>query len=360
MSEKKSVYFPTIDGLRFIAFSLVFFRHFSIYKPSHFLFEIGWVGVELFFLISGFLLTKLLVMEVRQNGHINVKKYFFRRILRIWPLYYLYLLFIVCLSYFFLNHPLSVGRFLGNIFFIDNWISSIEQYNQNVASFHLWSISTEEQYYLFLPFLIPWLIKRNNKTIAVVFIFVYLILLVCRYLAIQANVEHPFIYVLPISGDSFFAGILLGLGLYDQFLKKINSFFAFFCGITIIVIVFFIPGRDVIDINQLFIYLLTAVAFSLILISVLFSNNRVFLFLFSNKLIRYLGKISYGLYIFHIPVIYCIEKIFLVENPNINIRWSIVLAFALTILIASASYELFEKRFLKMKQRFKGIENRPI
>jgi peptidoglycan/LPS O-acetylase OafA/YrhL len=170
---------------------------------------------------------------------------------------------------------------MGDVLFIGNWLSGFHQYNPNFASFHLWSISIEEQYYLILPFLIPWLSKQKKKTVSFFFFNIFLVLLMCRYPAIQANAEHPFIYVLPISGDSFLAGIILGLGTYDHVLKKINSLLSFSSGIAILVLLYALPDRKMIDLNQLFMYALTAIAFSFILISVLFSKNRMLLFLFS-------------------------------------------------------------------------------
>lgn len=360
MTAKTSVYFPSIDGLRFIAFSFVFFRHFKLYIPSTFLYEIGWTGVELFFLISGFLLTKLLSLESIKFGNVNLKKYFFRRSLRIWPLYFLTLILTVCFSFFYFDYSFSFYRLAGNMFFIDNWLSGIDKYNPNFASFHLWSISMEEQYYLILPFLIPWLVKQNKKTVSIFFTFVFLILLISRYIAIQSNVQHPFIYVLPVSGDCFFAGILMGLNSFEHLWKKINSLLAFLVGVGFLMLLNTIPERKIIDMNQLYIYPITALAFSFLLVAVLNARNQVLVFIFSNRLIRYLGKISYGLYVFHIGVIWFITNTFQTNKLDTDIKWSFPMAFMLTILLAIISYELFEKRFLKMKSRFTRIKNRPV
>lgn len=111
-------YFPAIDGLRFYAFLLVFFFHFDSYVISDFISTIGWSGVEFFFLISGFLLTKILTKEYKQSNSIKVYKYFICRILRIWPLYFIYILGITLISVVLIHQPVSISRLFGNVFFM--------------------------------------------------------------------------------------------------------------------------------------------------------------------------------------------------------------------------------------------------
>ena len=351
-------YFPAIDGLRFLAFLLVFFNH-SRSLTSNFLSYIGWSGVELFFLLSGFLLTKLLLAEYNQATSIQLYKYFIRRILRIWPLYFIYLLFIVLASLLMIDCPLSVPRLLSNIFFYDNIITVFNGFNLNLASGHLWSISLEEQYYLVLPFLIPLLAKQTTRKVNLFIIVSFLLLLTSRYLLSLSGVNYSFIYVLPFSADSFLAGIIPGLGMYDVWLKKINSTLAFVIGSCLLALLYFLPPRTVMNPNQVLIYFIPAVAFSFIFISIVYTERGLLYWLFSNKLIRYLGKISFGLYVFHVIANRITYYVFHKLNEPVDIRGFIFSLF-ITILLAILSYELIEKHFLKIKNRFTVIKNRDI
>lgn len=353
------IYFPAIDGLRFLAFLFVFFRHFTAYQPIPFLYETGWIGVELFFLISAFLLTRLLKAEYQNKGSVNNSNFFTRRILRIWPLYFAYLLFTV---FFWLikdiNH-FSTGRLAGNIFFIDNILSAIDYYNNNPFSFHLWSISLEEQFYLVLPFAIPWLLRQPQKNILFLFVIIFILMLAARYLSVAGGAKHPFIYVLPVSGDCFLAGILLGLGYFDDLLKKMNGYFCLAASACILAVLYFFPSKSDTGIHQVFVYTFVAIAFVLLFTAVVYSKASVVTQLMNNRFIRYLGKISYGLYIFHIFGIYE-AAVFCEKMKIIAPEWQLPIALSITLGLSIISYELFEKYFLRKKKKFTSIESTPV
>ena len=352
----RPIYFPAIDGLRFLAFLLVFIYHFG-FVISHFLSYIGWTGVELFFLLSGFLLTKILVAEQSQSGSIQLYKFFMRRIFRIWPLYFLYLSAIVITSLFVIDYPLSVSRLFGNIFFYDNIITAVNGFNKNLATGHLWSISVEEQYYIVLPFLVPWLAKPGTKKTGLFIIVSFILLFVSRYFFVLAGFRYAAVYVLPFSADSFLAGIILGLGTYDIWLKKINSTMAFITGAALLTLLYFLPHMTVIDYSQILTYFIPAVAFFFIFISVVYTERGLLYWIFSNNLIRYLGKISFGLYVFHVIANRITHHFFYKLNEPVDFRGFICSLF-ITILLAVLSYELIEKHFLKIKNRFTVIKNR--
>jgi len=166
----KKNYFPNLNGLRFIAAIMVFIHHMELLKSSFNLsnfwenksiFILGKLGVVLFFVLSGFLITYLLLEEEQQTKKINIKNFFKRRILRIWPLYYL----ILILSFFILPNfqffefpgkPFSFSDFplkalLLYLFMLPNMAAA------NLASIPFasqsWSIGTEEQFYIIWPFI---------------------------------------------------------------------------------------------------------------------------------------------------------------------------------------------------------------
>lgn len=321
--------------------------------------EISWYGVELFFLISGFLLTKILTAEYSLTSEIKIRNYFIRRIFRIWPLYFAYLALVI--FYFWISiHELPNGRRLaGNLFFIDNIFSAIYGYNHNKGTPHLWSISLEEQYYFILPFFTLWLLKQKKKIVHVSILVIFIFLVLSKLIVIYFQLKHPFIYVLPISAECFILGFILGLGIYNSYIIKQNPIILFCCGIVLLIIAYLLPSRLIIGYNQLLLYTLLALGFGFIFISVAFGNSRIMNLVFNNKILIYLGKISFGLYIYHWLIL---EKLtpYFKKTPPVFQLLGVFLILLITVLIAASSYELFEKRFLKLKKKYSVIKNREV
>ncbi len=355
----RSFYFPAIDGLRFIAFLMVFIYHLSPFRPTSFFNMTGWTGVHLFFLISGFLLSKLLTEEYKQSGSISLFKYFIRRILRIWPLYFLFLLIVSIASVSLTHHPFSLQRLFGNLFFYDNILTVANGFNPNLATGHLWSMSLEEQYYLVLPFFIPWLIKQNKKNIKGIIFAIFGLLLLTRLVLVIFHCNYTSIYVLPFSADCFVAGIALGIGVFDTWIKKIPTIFAWTLGIILLLLLYKLPPPMVMGPHIIWLYFVMAGAFFFIFIAVAYSNHRWLNQVFTNRPIRYLGKISFGLYVFHIAANYITAYFYsILKRPmDMGIFW---ISLSFTILLAIVSYELWEKQFLKMKDRFTVIKSGEI
>lgn len=369
MLNNENMYFPNIDGLRFVAFLLVFFHHFLIPDftiNNAFITKIssrGWSGVELFFVLSAFLLTSLLIKEFKTKNEISVGKYFLRRILRIWPLYFLYILMIILLY----GPPADIARFLGMVTFTDNLWSSILSYNLSINyATHLWTISMEEQFYIILPFIIPFLLKLKKRTLLYVGLGIWGMFIAARLTAVLLQMPHPFIWVLPIQGDAFLFGILAALGTFDGLFKKINSSLKMLIGISLLILSTFIPNVVTIGYGQLFLYSVIAFGFLFIMASVN-SNNIVLSKIFGNRPIRYLGKISYGLYVYHIIVTTYVSdwsynlfsKYFNITNNNLIWFLCFIVTLAAVILVSIISYELYEKHFIKLKKRFTIIFSRP-
>lgn len=134
IETKERIYFPELDGLRFFAFLLVFFHHRDWFPVPAFsyLHEIGWIGVDLFFVLSSFLFTKLLIAEYNKTNSINIKKFYIRRIFRIWPLYFcmigislIYYLFIAGKTF----ASIEPKRLWGLLTFTENFITAFNGYN---------------------------------------------------------------------------------------------------------------------------------------------------------------------------------------------------------------------------------------
>lgn len=364
MSEvaiKKISYNPSLDGLRFMAFFLVFIHHSKI--ESYFFInqfhEIGWLGVDLFLCLSAYLLTKLLVTEFDVTKSINFKSFYIRRILRIWPLYFTFITGCLFYSLVYSNEPLRtlMGRFLGLVTFSDNMISLIRGYSLVKWTGHLWTISLEEQFYFILPFfLFSLLIKnwRNKKQLFVYFISIELILIFTRLAIVTLLIDHPYIWTSPFRVDSVLFGVFLGLGMFDCL--KINSLVSGFLGLLLLYSIAWIPGGvGSVGLNQVFIYSLVALGAMLMVYSCLEKN--IISRMLSFRPISYLGKISYGLYVFHILTIDITQKYF--ENKSVGLLSIFAISLLLTIIVSALSYELFEKYFLKIKKKFEIIKSRP-
>lgn len=197
-----------IDFLRGVAVALTIFRHFGV---NLFLYKIGWVGVDLFFVLSGFLVSGLLFGEYKKTGGIDFPRFFVRRGLKIYPLFYLIIL--VYLIQVKLDPVLKVdfGQIKAEALFYKNYVGG------NPFWIHTWSIDIEEHFYLFLPLLLITLVflNKSGKTpfSAIPYIFV-IIALTCLSLRIYTTLTRPFEHHTNVSPthlriDSLFFGTFL-------------------------------------------------------------------------------------------------------------------------------------------------------
>lgn len=377
------VHFPNLNGLRFVAASMVIVNHIEVTKAqlgipnlTHFSFvmELGGVGVTMFFTLSGFLITYLLLEEKRFYTTISIKAFYFRRILRVWPLYFLLVLVVLLLLplFEFFRYP-DFDKFLTTN--ITEKIVLFLLVIPNLAYVLFlpmpfisptWSIGVEEQFYLVWPLVINWTSKY---------------LQVLLFIAITS-----FLLSLGLVGEAIerFNRILefWSTEKANQIAHYINDFFRLFrigCMAIGGIGAFLVMNRldEIRDIffsrpTQVYVVLIvcTCLMFSLkvshefysIIFMVLMlnlSSNSNSIIRLNSRLFDYLGRISYGLYMFHSIAVYVVIKLFIRLGfltigvlPNLALYFSI---FFLTILISHVGYQYFEKRFLKMKTKFEMI-----
>ncbi len=382
--QSPKIYFPNLNGLRFIAAFVVIIHHLEQIKlffglPSlffrwHFIKIVGELGVTLFFTLSGFLITYLLLVEKEKYGTIYVKEFYIRRVLRIWPLYYLIIilgLFVLPYIDFFKIPVYTEGvqyRFSIKVFFyfilFPNVISNLYAYMPYIAQ--TWSIGIEEQFYLIWP----WIVKKTTNYLRVLCIIAIGLFLFTTILSLFADhsadlsqaskstkiISFAYRYMSMLRIGCMAIG---GIGAYylhysnQSILKPIFS-----KPIQIITIfttiILMLTGVEIPYINHEFYSLLF-----LVIILNLAANPKTVVSL-ENKVMDYLGKISYSIYMWHnIAIIfglYIAQSI----NPKLddwvtNVVYYIS-SFIFTFLLSSASYELFEKRFLKFKHLFAKIK----
>jgi peptidoglycan/LPS O-acetylase OafA/YrhL len=365
----QNIYFENLNSIRFIAASLVIVHHIEQFK-SFFGIEnnfkdvrvemIGKLGVVLFFVLSGFLISYLLFKEKEYTKTISIRKFYIRRILRIWPLYFL----IIILSFFVFPFieifkiegfdraviwsDLGVKLFL-YFTFLPNLV--IVLYGMIPFVSVAWSIGVEEQFYLVWPVLNK---KINNKWI-LMFSVIIVYFLIKRYIFyLPSNIHEiakSFWTACPI--DCMAIGGIFALLLYDNskivtlirtiIYKKVIQWSILFLTLILILIGFKLKGLY---------YESYAILFGILILNFASNPNRIFSM--ENKALNFLGKISYGLYMYHAILIVFTIRICKMFNC-LNNYTLYTMSFLLTIGLASFSYRYFEKRFIKKKVEFSTI-----
>ena len=352
MENSNSIYLKGLNGLRAIAAISILISHVSQPEYSNFSSSIlaiktGFDGVTLFFVLSGFLITFLLLNEDKKSK-IDVKKFYVRRILRIWPLYYLFIVFclVVCFIYNDKTEIFSNSIFY-YLFFTANIPFALAQGVHLIM--HFWSISVEEQFYAFWP----WFIKIfKNKLFISIFYFIVFLFLV-KFSARFFLGKDDFIYRI-ITVTRFHCMLIGALAaiIYFQKFNKILNFMT-----NKFVQIFFLMLFVLLTFNLLKIpAIVSAEITSIISVFIILGQveNKNFKFSLETKMLNFLGKISYGIYVIHPLMIYLVSKNYnykahsSLEN-NIYIYGIVIL---LTIVLSKLSYELFEKKFLKMKSKY--------
>ena len=364
----KKIQFPGLNGVRFIAALLVIIDHTELFKSylgyptlwaNSYSAYLGAFGVSIFFVLSGFLITYLL-LEEQQGAPIHIRHFYYRRILRIWPLYYLILglAFFVIPYVDFFQVPLyskDMGDFLPQLLLFLGLAANVAFVYLPTVPFAnvLWSVAVEEQFYLFWPHVVR--IKR--------FLLWIMLLLLATYLALKfyaGNVDRSF--ELLVIRTRFSAMIIGGIGAYLVFHQKGFIQLVYHRVVQIGLLVLFVcMGMDWIPYHSLAWMqdeLISLVVCGLILN---IATNPGVLLSLENRLFAYLGKLSYGLYVYHLFAVVLVLKglpaiVDLQALPTwIGYPLTLMLILILTIGISHLSYQYFESYFLRKKIKFTTI-----
>lgn len=315
-----------LDSLRFLAFLMIFSHH-TLPWAKH-----AYLGVDFFFVLSSFLLTLLALKEIENSGSFSKINFFIRRSLRIFPLYFL----IVIFSFFALPY-------LAQLYNIDVqlpeqpllyflFLSNYENSDSLFALKFLWSIAVEEQFYLiFIVF--SFLFKKH------LWVFVAFLLTCYVIFMLYASQYSISTYSHTLSHFVNFAFGIIGAYIYYKQFTFIKH------ALKLLIISVLALGLIT---NTLLFHLLISIAFiSLILEFIQFAkhleNNRIF------KITEHLGQYTYGLYLYSGFIITLVLMLF----PNENLYLRMILELILLIPVAMISYHLYEKKFLKLKSGFR-------
>ncbi len=365
LTPKNRFYRPELDSLRFVAFLGVFAIHSIPHDPkfyakffpnwlSNFIARIvqsGGFGVDLFFCLSSYLITSLIIIEKNIDGRVDIKAFYIRRILRIWPLYFFSVVVLLILWPLMSGERLSYPHIAGFTFLSGNWLTAFAYGHSRAV--HLWSISIEEQFYIIWPLLIVSFGARRIWILAVSMLIIAEVSRGCAiYLDASPNMRwtNTFLRLDPIAVGAFL-GFYIPPGYYLPSIVRIIFGIIGLALPTICLLLF--------DLNNWFdmlTYPIIAVGCGLILLAALQPKQDGIL---SNKWTVYLGKISFGLYVLH--------AVGLEISRNIEFPLAVpgslavpVVGLITTIALAAVSYVALESPFLRLKERFAKVKSRPV
>lgn len=381
MIIKNKLFFKGLNELRAIAALGVVIHHIEQFKGmnglrvsnanlSFLIHNLGRASVHLFFVLSGFLITFLLLQEKNNNnGRINILKFYFRRIFRIWPLYYLIMLisFIVIplLSNFqIFEHNTSLLSFINDpdsssLKTIVLYIIFLPQFaNFVVGASQSWSIGLEEQFYLLMPLALSIFNRRIFFALVLILSVIYfsLTIEVNKMFSVSSFVVHVFKFLKYFNFQFLLIGVIGGY-LYFFNLVKIASFTkSKIIYISLIFLTLFLSFIMVFEYRLN--HFILGILFLLLILFTINDTNQLVL---KNKKLSYLGKISYGIYMYHVFVLFLIfpwaNKYFL-EKTGDDIVYNLFLyvtSFLFTILLSILSYEFLESKFIRIKDlKFKA------
>lgn len=366
---KEKYYYPVLDGLRFLAFFAVFIHHGPAltWIPGYKYFrDYGWIGVDLFLCLSAFLFVHLLRMEWEKTGTINVWFFYLRRSLRIWPIYIIFVTAIVAFMIARYDYTtMHLLRTIGLLTFTDNLLAARFGYNPLLWLAHLWTISYEEQFYAVIPWFLLFMFRKTQLRKLAVLGIIFVTGLGVRAIFIAQQIPHPAIWVLPVTHfESILFGLAIGLGIFDRVFKHIPAWMTALAGIFCLYLCVNLPNANVIDWSLMLLYPLVGLSVAFLVHSSIKAQSSFATAWLSWQPIVYLGKISYGLYLFHVLAIYQSQAWVTLNFGGKSLQNQSYLAFglglAITIMLAALSYSMIEKPFLKMKSRFTIVQSRPV
>jgi peptidoglycan/LPS O-acetylase OafA/YrhL len=368
---------PALDGIRGLAIIFVLFHHFEGIIPASnsaiysakLLFSFGWVGVDLFFVLSGFLITGILLDTRSANNYFTA--FYARRILRIFPLYYSVLTLVLITAAFIHPRPPHVPWVADQklyYFYLSNWLVLWKgPWRSNVLG-HFWSLAVEEQFYLLWPFCVWLLVRRNLAKLAVSGSVIAL--LVRIFWVAHSGPDQAIVLATVTRMDSLLCGALGAILFRNlQALNALRKWLPWAASFTLLPFAVaagtlrVLHGAE----GELFFvetigFSLLAVGFSSLIVCAAATDGAPTLMqhLLRSRVLTDFGKYSYGIYVYHVPIL----GVFVLAMHTASFRsvigdfWfralCVVLLFATSFFVAKVSYECFERHFLALKHYFEA------
>ncbi len=402
-------YHPELDGLRFFAFFLVFLHHGLPHDPAFYthmgaspmlasalaaLAATGAFGVNLFFLLSSYLITELLIRERARFGQVDLKSFYIRRILRIWPLYFAFLAFAWIIQWYVPGQHIGWRAGVAFTMLSGNWWLVFVGFPSSVI-FPLWSVSIEEQFYIFWPATMR---KLSERGLLIAAAGMLVLANITRwYLASRHTWESKLWANTFVQLDAIALGIILAVLLAGHaprlaWLQRTALFIGGFTCLALAANYFQIKGDPLTMSRVLFGYPVMAIGAVALFIATLRDQagapqlpqsadvgvsrscaggphppsvgecgiaSRSWRILELSPLV-YLGRISYGLYVFHVLGLMISDYTVHHQDSSLG-RYFFrdAVAFTITVALSAISYRWLETPFLTLKQRFTHVLSRP-
>ena len=345
-------YRPEIDGLRAISIISVVIYHAQLKLNNNVIFSGGFLGVDIFFVISGYLICSIIFKELLEKKSFSFKNFFVRRARRILPAL-IFLIFVSSFFSYFILQPSALSNFskssISSIFFSSNiffWqVDSMYMAESQLLNplLHTWSLSVEEQFYLFFPVVIFLIFKIDKKFL---FPFILLLMFLSIFSTWYGSKNHIIFNFYSITSRIWELGIGSLIAYYEYFKKKNFSFSQkineIICFLSLIIIIYFFVFPVLPNRHPTIYTIIPIVSVSLIIL--LSGKTSFFKSILSNNFFVFTGLISYSLYLWHYPVFSFSRHIFINTDFENNIILKLFL-IVISIILSLISYFFIEKFF---------------
>ena len=355
-------YQPSLDGVRAWSAILVF----SFHATSSFgvapVARGASIGLTMFFVISGYLITTLLLVEQVDRGGISLRSFYIRRALRLLPA-----IVLVAAATVLISAALGIGdtssavlAAAAAVFYFGNWLAIADPGSLGML-IHTWSLSVEEQYYATWPPALTWLLRRGWSLARLMrWLLGVIVALVVIRTAIWTAIYHPgintqaYFYNTFARADEALIGSLLGIALVDERWRRLlRPFQHRGVGITAFVVLSF--GMLTVQVRSPFMYFggftFFAVVTAVMVLHLVGDDTRSpIVRILSVAPLTWLGRRSYGFYLLHIPVLKVIgEEFYSPLDLRVSTYWA--LSLVVTLVLTALMYRYVEKPFLRLKDR---------
>ncbi len=350
--EFKLGYRPELDGVRGISILLVLGQHFPpTLTPG------GFFGVDIFFILSGFLITALLFQEWSRRNSISIKDFYIRRALRLGPALITYLFLLGVYAFVFLNHDSAREIYLGillTLAYVSNWVLALtHNFSFGILAI-TWSLAIEEQFYLIWPLALSLLLALKYKRGWILTLLVTGVIFVglhrMRLFEAGASLNRLY-YATDTHADGLLLGCLVGCLVSFRLLPQSRLFRLFMktaaLGSLVLVGFFALSIRHDDSLLYLGGYSVVSLAIAVALLTLINWTPRLAVILLSFTPLAWVGRISYGLYLWHWPI----RGFVYGQSTEPSIKQTIA-AVTLSFAITSFSFYLIERPFLRWKKRF--------
>lgn len=350
-NSQKQIY-QSLNGLRGIAILLVLLTH------SEIGFTIGWVGVPVFFVLSGFLITNNL-LELRSSKY-YLRNFYLNRAFRIFPLYYLcfFISLAICI---YGKYNFRHWKYFA--LYLQNWIFALKCWTADFLPYfgHTWTLAIEEQFYLVWPFCLLLIRKKKSMTILSVCIIVFSVLSKL-FFAYKGVFCFNFLNTLS-SCDYLISGALISILIEDNYLIPLIKW-DYICYTSTSLIVIMILIGNIIDFERgnlvyVFFHISLCISiFFLIFSLVTLERSKYFgnllVKILSSRPLVFVGKISYGLYLYHFFIFHWVNEssFFYIYSVNFTKVVKLIFEYVSSFLVAMLSFYIIEKPILSFKYRF--------